>query len=69
MVEVKSEKLDKIEEIIAHAKAMQILVVDLKKKHTTSDTWHKDLAAFIREAEKIRVYAVLSAYKKARKEG
>ena len=68
LVEVKSEKLTKIERIISQAKAVQLLVVAFNKKQGAIMGWEKKLADFIQSAESIRNNAILGAYRRAVKE-
>ncbi len=67
MVEVKSEKLDGIEELLAQAKEVQRMAIAFESKHGGIVGWTKPLKDFIRSVENRRNDAVIGAYRRATK--
>lgn len=65
MVEVKSDRITRIEVIIAHAKAIQTFLKEYKKKHPYPVGWETTLENFMRSSENHLDSAILGAYKKA----
>lgn len=67
MVEVKSDKITRIEVIMAHAKEIQAFLAEYHKKYGHPIGWGEPLKLFIRKAENNLDHAILGAYKKAKK--
>lgn len=67
MVEVASEKIDGIEEILSKVKEVQQIAVSFEKKHGGVVGWTKKLDDFIRSTENRRNDAVIGAYRRATK--
>ncbi len=65
MVEVTSEKIDGIEEILSKVKEVQRIAVAFEKKHGGIVGWTSNLKDFIRSTENRRNDAVIGAYRRA----
>ncbi len=68
MVDVKSDKICRLEIIIDHAERLKAFVAEYNKKYGLYPSWGDPLDKFIRASKNKHDNAIVSAYKKAKKD-